>query len=54
MKKDVLDAGYLGFGGLMSYLLVAEIDWTPWDIILEKLEDKKISSGFMHIFTRKK
>ena len=54
MKEDVLDVAYLGFGGLMLYLLVAEIDWIPWGIVLQKLDDEKILSEFMHIFAHKK
>ena len=46
----MLDVEYLGFGGLMRYLLVAEIAWTPWDIVIEKITEKVEIGRFYAVF----
>ena len=48
------DVEYLGFWGPIRLLLVPIIARTPQDMLLEKLANKKILSGFMHNFIRKK
>ena len=48
------DVEYLGFWGTIRLLLVPIITRTPQGILLEKLADKKILSGFMHNFIGKK
>ena len=53
MKKVVLDVEYLGFGGLMWYPYVAEIAWTPWDIVIEKIAEKvEIGRFYAFLYTK--
>ena len=50
MKEDVLPVEYLGFWGLIRYLLVAEIDRTPRDFMVEKITEKVDIGRFSALF----
>ena len=50
MKEDLLHVEYLGVGGLIWYLLVAEIDRTTWDFMAEKITEKVDIGRFSALF----